>query len=362
MSSSKHQNQPSKQKPTNKAKKLIFKPIPLYILLLMLVPFLSLGLIMEYPKKTKPVATEEAKQNKDLETCAKIVREQDTGLIRPLLLVETYNDEGSLMSLKKNITTYIKKKQQENALISASVYIKSFNESPNHLEINSEELYDPASLMKVPMLIIYLKEIENNPSILKNKLFFKGNGKEYYDATIKDKTITPGKSYTVENLLYNMIVYSDNEAFWLLAAQSEGAAFEKLNSDFEIPINTDHKNRGEKGENFIANVNSISRFFRVLYNASYLEKKWSKFALNLLTKSTYKDGLLKGIDPSVKVAHKFGERFEDGVAQLHEFGIVYLKNHNPYLIGVMTKGPDKTKLPGILSEISKMTYDEMTSK
>ena len=158
-----------------------------------------------------------------------------------------------------------------------------------------------------------------------------------------------------------MILYSDNQAFWLLANNIDNHKFEMLNNDLNIPLNISHVGKEGKQQNFIANVNSMSRFFRVLYSATYLNRKNSVYALKLLTQSTYKDGLLQGIDPHIKVAHKFGERNENGVAELHEFGIVYLKGE-PYLLGVMTKGSDLKQLPNILSDISKIAYDEMMAR
>jgi beta-lactamase class A len=262
--------------------------------------------------------------------------------------------------VKKNIIDFIEQKKRQGIISSASVYLNDIN-TACHIEVNPDELYDPASIMKVSMMISYLKQAESNPSLLKKKYLFEGSSQTSTVANIKDKSLEKGKSYSVEELLHYMIAYSDNEAFILLVKNTDKQAFKLLNEDFDIPMVTDNLNQPGRRPKFIANINSVSRFFRVLYNASYLNRSMSQYALKLLTQSTYKDGLLKGIDPSVKVAHKFGERIENGAAELHEFGIVYLKDR-PYLLGVMTKGKDMKQLSEVLSGISKITYDELKSK
>ncbi len=286
-----------------------------------------------------------------------IGREIDTGLVHPLLYVDA-QDEKMLNPTKTKLNSYLEQKNREGVFTSASVYLNDLS-SGAHIEINPDELYDPASIMKVTWLIIYLKEVESNPNLLKKQYVFKRNPNRYYAATIKDATLVEGKSYTVEQLLYYMITYSDNEAFWLLCEQIDDSKFEQLNKDLSIPIKLDniiHPNNG--GQNFVASVGSVARYFSVLYNATYLNKKWSSYALNLLIHTHYTDGMLKGMDPKIKVAHKFGERIEVGQAEFHEFGIVYLKNH-PYLLGVMTRGKQLSQLQNLLSDLSKIVCEDM---
>jgi beta-lactamase class A len=341
-------------------KNFLLKPIPSYTLAILFLPLVSLGYFIHQPKKTDAsIKPETAVNYGNYGACATITRLKDTSLIRPLLFVEINNDEN-IASIETKVQNYIEHKKQEGVINTASVYLNDLN-TGNHFEINPEELYDPASLMKVPMLLIYLKEAESNPALLKKRYLFQKNQQRSYASTIKDKGLTEGQSYSVEDLLFYMIVYSDNQAFWLLADNIDNHKFEILNQDFDIPLNISNVGQKGKQQNFIATVNSVSRFFRVLYSATYLNRKSSVYALKLLTQSTYKDGIVKGIDPNVKVAHKFGERKEGGVAELHEFGIIYLKNE-PYLLGVMTKGSDLSKLPEVVSDISKIAYDEMVAR
>ena len=354
----KHQKKEvSKENEPSKLKKILLIPVPLYLTVSIVLGLILLSSFLYGIKKTDRKNLKETEQSLDDGPCSTLIRQSDTGLIRPLLLVESSKEEAAIVPAKVKISDYINQKIQQGVLTTASVYLNDLN-TASHFEINPDELYDPASIMKVPMMIIFLKQAREKPELLKQKIFYKERFSKFYSATIKSKTITPGKSYTIEELLYSMIAYSDNEAFWLLVENVDTKEFEKLNEDIEIPLVTDNKQHGTNGANFVATVHSISKFFRILYNASYLGRRMSRLALELLSKSDYKDGLLKGINPSITVAHKFGEREEDNMAQLHEFGIFYIQKR-PYLLGVMTKGRDKNKLNQVLADISGIAFDEM---
>ena len=58
--------------------------------------------------------------------------------------------------------------------------------------------------------------------------------------------------------------------------------------------------------------------------------------------------------------HKFGEQGTPLGKELHEIAIIYL-NDSPYLLTIMTQGKEMSKLPPILSEISKITYNHLNT-
>jgi hypothetical protein len=95
---------------------------------------------------------------------------------------------------------------------------------------------------------------------------------------------------------------------------------------------------------------------RVLYNASYLNPEDSEFCTELLTHCDFVNGLVNGLPKDTKVAHKFGEAGDNINAHFSESGIIYIHN-SPYLLTVMTKGKDKTKLPAVISDISRKVYE-----
>ena len=100
------------------------------------------------------------------------------------------------------------------------------------------------------------------------------------------------------------------------------------------------------------------RLFRVLYNAGYLSPKNSEFALKLLSKSDFQEGLITNIDKKVVVPRKFGYRVNSTEGDLSEFGIFYVNEH-PYILGVMTRGLDYKTLNNVLSTVSTIVYRKM---
>src|SRR6185436_9640331 len=113
----------------------------------------------------------------------------------------------------------------------------------------------------------------------------------------------------------------------------------------------------EANTEYYINVIDCCKLFRVLYTSAYLHDENSEFALELLTQSTYKDGLLKNLKSNFPVAHKFGERVMSNVQELHEIGIFYADT-KPYVLGVMTTGHDMKQLSTVLGQISEIIYNE----
>lgn len=278
------------------------------------------------------------------------VRGRRSKFIKPLLLTDVLVQDRAMSGLRDHLQGYINQQISANALQVASVYIRKMDNG-SHISINENELFNPASLMKIAYLITYLEEEDMNPGRLQKRLYFDkhfsaGNSQNIVDFQLKEKTF-----YTVSELLYAMIVYSDNDATTVLMQNLNNAVFKKLFSDLQLPPPP------MQGEYFIGTAD-YSKFFRVLYSSTYLSNSSSEYAINLLLKSSFKDGICSGLDSGIPVAHKFGERVLNNVAQLHECGIVY-HNDSPYLICVMSKGNSLAPLKRVMGEISGIVFQYM---
>ena len=111
-------------------------------------------------------------------------------------------------------------------------------------------------------------------------------------------------------------------------------------------------------------ASAYSRFFRVLYNATYLTRENSEYAVKLLSHGDFKDGIAKSMPPDLIIAHKFGEYGENirggiNTSQLHESGIFYYKKQ-PYLLTVMTKGTNPKVLANVLADVSGEVFRSMS--
>lgn len=269
--------------------------------------------------------------------------------IRPLLFVEYKKEDTLLLQIKEDLLQLIDEKKRLGVIQNASVYLRLLDHHQD-VRINPSEVYFPGSLMKVPLLISLLKEAETKPDFLNRKVLFDQIFEELPKQNIKSKSIELGKSYTINELLYFMIVYSDNNATALLGNNIEFDKIARVFDDLALPP------IAAGNQDYSISLKDYSRFFRCLYNASYLGWEMSEYALDLLSQCTYSNGLKRNLPDDTKIALKFGEKNLDGVQQLHEMGIVYSDNQ-AYLIGIMTKGRDVEVLEDFIAELSKVVFD-----
>ena len=269
--------------------------------------------------------------------------------VSPLVSAETECESKSLLPLKQSVDSYIEYQQKSGTLTRASVYVRMFRNS-DWTAIHMNEKFHPASLLKVPEIITFLRMAENDPGLLDRKIRFVKPLEQYPTTAFASQTLQSGHEYSIRELFHYLLAYSDNYANVELIHRMDMAAFRKTFTDLHLTP-PDMSDR-----NYVMSAKDYSKFPEALYNTAYLTINSSEYATSLLSECNFKDGLLKGLPEGEQVAHKFGE-WSDGVGyELHESGIVYL-NHEPYLITVMTAGPDIHKLADVIGDLSKITYD-----
>lgn len=259
---------------------------------------------------------------------------------------------------ENDLSEWIDAEKQAGDVEVAAVYFRDLRGGP-WFGINERETFIPASLFKVPVMIALLRAAQDDPMFLKQELGLSGPYAGINNVESPDQTMQPGKTYTADELLTKMIVYSDNASndvlkAFLDASDVRGDAIKTIYGQLGmLAARDDHQ----------LTVKSYSSLFRVLYNAQYLNVEMSQKALSLLTRSAYVDGLVAGVPAGVKVAHKFGIRDISGeqTKQFHDCGIVYHPKR-PYLLCVMTRGNDMQKNIAIIAEISRRVYAEVDAQ
>lgn len=260
--------------------------------------------------------------------------------------------------LQNNLQKYLQQQIKAQKIDFASVYFRDLNNGP-WFGINDAELFSPSSLIKIPLMITYLKLAESDPSLLQKELL----NTQAYNPDIQnfppDVTLVPNQKYTIEELIRRMIVYSDNLAYDLLNHQIDAQTILKVYNDLGVDISP--ANSDPDGN--IISVKAYGSFFRILYNSSYLNRDMSEKALKLLSLSKFTQGIVAGVAKNITVAHKFGERqyLATGQKQFHDCGIVYLP-HQPYLICIMTRGHNFENLIHTIRDISSQIYTSLSSQ
>ncbi len=282
-------------------------------------------------------------------------------LINPLLYCgDSSSPSMGLSALQSQWQAIVQQEQVAGHVENVSVYFREMN-SGQWMGLDENRYYYAASLLKVPFMLATLKMAEQHSSFLDHPVLFSQDLPNVLEPNIvPEQRLQPGQSYSVDELLKRMITYSSNNAAALLANQLGQVAIDQVFKDIESPVKQD-----DHGEALMT-PKDYSTFFRVLYNATYLDRDLSAKALGLLAQSDYADGLVAGLPTGTRVAHKFGERtFDDAsgqtvVAELHDCGIVYAADQ-PYFLCVMTHGKKLDDLTPVIQKISDVTYQFVTS-
>ncbi len=277
--------------------------------------------------------------------------------VAPLLAcnVSAQLESPELHKLKTELTDIVNNASGNNGVEIGSVYYRDLN-SGMWTSVNVEEKYTPASLMKVPIYMAYMKQSEGQPGLLGVEITVDEDPAPNMRQDIPpEETVEIGETYSIDELLQMMIRYSDNRATYILTDYLDPTIFEEIFGDLGVPSPAT-----TNPDDFGLDVRLYSRFFRILYNATFLTDDQSDYALRLLTQTTFKDGLVAGVPEDLKVAHKFGEApltLPNGSKghELHDCGIVY--TDEPYLICVMTKGESTEELENLISSLSQAAYD-----
>jgi beta-lactamase class A len=297
-----------------------------------------------------------------VQTIQKLIQKMDVSesdvsykFINPLLFCNDQTlSNGGASAMEDGVAAYIAQEKNIGDLIDASFYFRDLNGGP-WAGVNLDFQTLPASLLKVPLAISAYQHAEKNPSFLNTEIIFKGGANtdqsEHFQPPEK---LRPGIAYKVGGLVRYMLADSDNSAMYLLGSmldpQELADSYMRLGIDPPIQAG------------YTIGVKTYASFFRVLYNATYLNQDNSEQLLSLLSQSTFTQGIVAGVPPGTVVAHKFGESNPgDGTVRLNDCGIVY-KPNQPYVLCVMTKGANFDTLANVISRISKTVYQILQSQ
>lgn len=285
------------------------------------------------------------------------VRSGGYKLISPLLECNLNQSVGQkeYFSLENDLRSLIKEKIDANQASDISVYIRDLNNGP-WFGVGEDDKFAPASLLKLPVMMAYFKKAESEPDFLNKKIEFSHNFPLAVQNIKPAQAIEVGKSYSIGELVERMIEYSDNQALFLLEENQDSKFIYQTMEDLGLPIPTQSSPDGE------LSVKDYATLFRVLFNASYLNREFSEKALEILAKANFDKGISAVIGKDIITADKFGERqLSNGERQLHDCGIIYYPN-SPYLMCIMTKGTDNSQLESIIQDITRKIHREILSR
>lgn len=278
--------------------------------------------------------------------------------INPVLTVDINQGQNFSVNnlFKLGATVLIKKYQNAGNIFSASVYFRDI-EPAYWAGIDENTLFSPGRLLKIPIMIAYYKIAEHNPESLNRKLAYKLSGIANGNPLETTPLLKEGEEYTIEELIRNMVVYSDNNAADLLFDNIDKTYLNEVFSDLGINFMEE-----KQAQDFIS-LKAYGLFFRVLYNASYLDRDYSEKALALLDETSTDVGLASTLPKALAIANRYGARVynESGkeAIQMYDCNLVYYPSH-AYLLCAVASGQNLLGVEQFFEALGKEGYKQMS--
>ena len=240
-----------------------------------------------------------------------------------------------------------------------AVYVRDLNSSL-WFGIDEFFFFFSASLLKLPFAFAAYKATENDKELRDSKFIYT---QELANINLKRVNASPselivGSSYTLRDLVRIMLEDSDYGARDMVAMFTPADAIQEIYTVIGLNV-------PNPSVSFQMSAKAYALFFRMLYGATYLNEQNSNTILKLLNESSFDLGIKRYIPKTIVVSHKWGvlnlPKDEKGVEEqeLHDCGVVYAPDR-PYIICIMTKGPDQQVLADVIADISKETYNYFT--
>lgn len=269
-----------------------------------------------------------------------IIRTWDGGyqFVRPLLTYEVKQADAPRRS--KTLRDFISRQLEERTGARVGVYVEDLTDGSS-FGYRADELFVPASLLKVPLAMGIMREVARDPRndwqvyVYKNPL--DENDDEYYRGT---QVLKWQKVYQLPDVIYALIAASDNNARTVLVSAFGDAPVRNIFADLQLP----YPDEDHTGMSFIS-PRTYGALLRALVGGSAVGHEQSDWLLKVMNQSEFTFGLRAGIPAEVAVSRKFGERTIAGVGdtvhknELHECGVVYAPSR-PFILCVMTEGTD----------------------
>ncbi len=276
-------------------------------------------------------------------------------LLNPSLRCKAATSQGEwdYEPLRDDLTAKKEALKATGKITHLSVYFRDLDHGPR-FGIGEYDKFQPASLTKLPIMIAFLHLADLDSSILNKTLSFTGSLSTNMNVEAPDQTIQPDTLYSVRELLEKMIVYSDNYSYLLLVRELNTMPRDLRYYTFH---DLDILNMMLAPRADYVSISSYATLFAVLHNTGYLSKDMSQYALSLLSRATFREGIVAGVPADTIVAHKFGRKVQEGQdSQLHDCGIVYHPKMR-YVLCVMTSGTDYGAEKEAIASVSRIVYD-----
>jgi beta-lactamase class A len=248
---------------------------------------------------------------------------------------------------------YLELQKDPNIKGTYGIYFEDLNTGA-WIGINKRDDFVPASLLKVPLMVATLKDVESGEITLETTVQL-----HHEDLDTRSGSLwTKGAGYeiSVKELLTYLIKESDNTA--VLTLYRNFLTVEEIN---EAKLAMGLPTTNEATYDAIG-PKQYSNILRSLYYSAYLRRTFSELGLSIMSETDYNQQIPAGVPDDVQISHKIGFFYEEGkLSGHHDCGIIY-HPQKPYILCVMSKHTTLQEANYFISEVSRITYEHVDSK
>ncbi len=253
------------------------------------------------------------------------------------------------MLLKEKMLELIGNRKDHIGLI-----VKNLDKDEWILKLNENKTFQSASIIKIPVMIEALRQVEEGKYSLDQMIEINDRDKVAF-SMIRELNVW---EYSILDLITLMIIISDNTATNILI---DLLGYDSINSLMES-LNLRHTKLRRKMMDFKAieeaRTNTtrpidMAKILEKLYRGEILSEENSKLAIDIMKRQWHRDTIQRYLSEDIEIANKTGSL--DGLN--HDIGIVYTEKVT-YMIGIFIEnGVDSLANKRLIGNISKLVYD-----
>jgi len=240
--------------------------------------------------------------------------------------------------------------------IHPAILVWDFN-TGKYAEINGNETFSAASIIKVPVLISLFKSIEANKLSIYDEMYLTNYYKASGSGNLQYHSV--GKRFTIDELAKVMIQESDNSATNMLMSK-----LGSMNS-----VNSDIRNWGIKnthiqtwlpdlrGTNYTT-ANDMATMLFNLDNPTFLSINSREYIVDYMSHVKNDRLIPQGLGKGATLLHKTG----DIGSMLGDAGIVFMPDGRKYIVVIMANRPyNSPSGKNFIQQASKIIYTYMSN-
>jgi len=222
----------------------------------------------------------------------------------------------------------------------------------DHIGIAENRPYNPASVIKFPVMVAVYEQLHLGKLNLDDTLVFTNDMRVGGAGVIQFQP--PGSRFSIRHLVNLMITQSDNTATKMLMEHVGLGNINRLMKERGLKhtvVRATNLLRAE-GLNY-SSSRDMNHLLVQLYRGEVFSKELSQEMMTVLLRQQVKWGIPKHLPATIRVANKTGTL--DHIK--NDVGIV-LVDHHPYAISVFTqRSPNRLFGTGWIAQLSRLVYD-----